>query len=321
MKRIAIVGGETHIGEVTQLAGTELEIVGALVREDQKAHAAETFKCPLFDDESTLFTQAKPEIVAVANENNQKAGVILRALDLGCDLVVDKPLGITMDEHAQIEGKLKRMPERRLLMLLTLRGQPLWAGMRQIVQGGSIGTPAYCHVRMAVRLKRDQRPPWFLDVRQAGGLFLDLLIHGIDQVEWALGSRVTALTAITGNLGDPSDEHLRDHASVFCELESGASAVIEGQRMLPDTKGSDYRMHVAGTSGYADLDMMGKTLTLTNPDGAETAVSDMPEARSVVADWLEGGDLVGQQASVRANYLSVLATESATQHKRIEVSH
>jgi len=320
MKRIAIVGGETHIGEVTQLSGTELEIVGALVRNDQKAHATETFKCPLFDDESTLFTEARPEIVAVANENDLKAGIILRSLDEGCDLVVDKPLGITMEEHVEIVKKLNSNPDRRLLMLLTLRGQPLWSGLRSTVQAGSIGTPAHCHVRMAVRLKRAERPPWFLDVRQAGGLFLDLLIHGIDQVEWTLNSRITSLTAVTGNLSDPSDEHLRDHAAVFCELESGASAVIEGQRMLPDTKGSDYRMHVAGTEGYVDLDMVGKSLKLTNPSGVETNVTDLPDATSVVADWLAGGDLVGQDASIRANYLSVLATESAVQHTRIEIN-
>ena len=40
--------------------------------------------------------------------------------------------------------------------------------------------------------------------------------------------------------------------------------------MLPDTKGSDYRMHVAGTEGYVDLDMVEKSLKLTNPSGVET---------------------------------------------------
>lgn len=31
MKRVAIIGGETHIAEITRLAGSELEIVGAVV--------------------------------------------------------------------------------------------------------------------------------------------------------------------------------------------------------------------------------------------------------------------------------------------------
>ena len=319
MKRVAIVGGETHIGEVTRLAGTELEIVGAVVREDQKDKAGADFKTVVFPDESALYARTKPEIVAVANENDLKAGTVLRAFKEGCDVAVDKPLAITMDEQSRIEGHLKAHPERRLLMLLTLRGNPLWAGMREQVRSGAIGSPAFCHVRMSVRLKREQRPPWFLDVRRSGGVFLDLLIHGIDQVEWATGARITALTAVTGNLGDPADVQLRDHATVFCELDNGGSAVIEGQRMLPDTKGSDYRMLVAGTKGYVDLSMAANALTLTTPRAADVPVADLPDAQSVVADWLAGGELVDQAASLRANRLSVLATISAEEHRRIKV--
>ena len=318
MKRVAIIGGETHIAEITKLSGSELEIVGALVREDQKAHAKATFKAPLFDDEDTLYAEARPDIVAVANENDRKAEVILRALEEGCDLVVDKPVAITMAEQEQIEGFLDSHPERRLLMLLTLRGQPLWAGLQAQIRSGAVGTPAFCHVRMAVKLKRADRPPWFLDVRRAGGLYLDLLIHGIDQVEWVTGARVTSLSAASGNLGDPADTHLRDHAAVFCELDNGASAVIEGQRMLPDTKASDYRMLVAGTGGYADLSMAAGTLTITNAEGADMPVDPLPDARSVVADWLGGGDLVDQASSLRANRLSVLATRAAEEHVRLE---
>ena len=318
MKRVVIIGGETHIGEITKLAGTELEITGVLVREDQREKAAEDFKAPLYAGEDELYAQARPEIVAVANENDAKAATVLRALEEGCDVVVDKPLAITSQEQEGIEAFLDAHPERRVLMLLTLRGAPLWAGMREIVQSQAVGSPAFTHVRMAVRLKRADRPPWFLDVRRAGGLYLDLLIHGIDQVEWVTGARITAMTATTGNLGDPADEHLRDHAAVFCELDNGGSALIEGQRMLPDTVGSDYRMLVAGTRGYADLSMAGNTLTATTPDGAEVGVADLPEPRSVVADWLANGDLVDQGASLRANRLSILATRSADQGKRLE---
>lgn len=240
MKRIAIIGGETHMGEITQRAGKELEIVGVVVRENQRAQAAAEFKAPLFPDESALYSEVKPEIAAIANENDRKAQAVLRALKEGCDVVVDKPLAITMEEQEEIERYLDAYPKRRLLMLLPLRGNPLWAGMREVVQSGKIGVAAFCHVRMAVQLRRETRPPWFLDWRRSGGLFLDLLIHGLDQVEWVIGSRIEALAAATGNLGDPSDEGLHDHAAVFCELEGGASAVVEGQRMLPDTKRSDY---------------------------------------------------------------------------------
>ena len=54
MKRNVIIGGETHIGEVTRLAGSELEIAGAVVREYLKAQAAESFKNPIFDNGTAM---------------------------------------------------------------------------------------------------------------------------------------------------------------------------------------------------------------------------------------------------------------------------
>lgn len=55
-------------------------------------------------------------------------------------------------------------------------------------------------------------------------MFLDLLIHGRDQVECSAGQQITALTGVTGNLGAPRDENLRDHAALFCELSGGGNA-------------------------------------------------------------------------------------------------
>jgi len=311
MKRIAIVGGETHMAEVTGLAGELLEIVGCAVRADQVAWAEETFGCAAETDWQGLVARDDVDILSVANENDRKAEVILAALRAGKDVIVDKPLAITLEEQRAVEAVLAERPERRLLMLLTLRGQPQWAGLREVVRGGRIGAPAFTHVRMAVRLKREQRPPWFLDVRRSGGLFVDLLVHALDQVEWITGRRIVELSANMGNLGDPADVHLRDHAAVYCKLDDGSAALCEGQRMLPDTCASDYRVTVAGTGGFADLAMGAGTLTVTDAAAAGTAVEELPAPISVVRDWLEGGELVGQAASLRANRLAVLATGAA----------
>jgi predicted dehydrogenase len=320
MLRIGIIGGETHIGEVTALRGKTLDIVGAAVRPDQVDWARQQFGCPVVTDYRRLLATERLDAVAVANENDLKAEAILAALRRGCDIIADKPLAITLREQQRLEGFLAGHPQRRLLMLLTLRGQPLWAGLRDLIRQGRIGAPAFTHVRMAVQLKRKQRPPWFLDVRRSGGMFLDLLIHGLDQVEWLTGRRIVSLTATTGNLGDPADAHLRDHAAVFCELDDGTAAAVEGQRLLPDTKGSDYRVTVAGSQGVADLTMSPPRLIVTSPAAADTEVKDPPAPVSVVADWIGGGSLVGQTASLRANRLAILATRAAEKRRKVRVT-
>ena len=89
--------------------------------------------------------------------------------------------------------------------------------------------------------------------------------------------------------------------------------------MLPETKGSDYRILAAGTEGYIDMSANSKSLIVTNPDGDEVSVVELPEKVSVVENWLNGDGLVPQEASLRANRLALLATISAREHKRIGV--
>lgn len=321
MKRVAVVGGETHLQEITKLQGSEITIIATCMKDEYRAEALPHLHVPNYADEETMLAEARPEIVAIANENDRKFASIMYALRVGCDVIMDKPLCLTQSEQDQIEEYLAAHPQRRLLHLLTLRGHPLWVATRDKVQEGVIGTPVFVHVRMAVQLNRAKRPPWFLDVRRSGGIFLDLLIHGIDQVEWLTGARITAVTANHGNLGNPTDIYLQDHGAVYCELDNGGSAVVEGQRLLPDTKGSDYRALVVGTKGYIDMSMGSalNVLRITNAAGADVPLVHLPPPISIVSDWLRGGEQVPQEASLRANRLSLLATESAAERCRIAV--
>jgi predicted dehydrogenase len=316
VKRVAVIGGETHLGEVAGLKGDLLEIVGFAVRPEQTEPMQRQLGGVACADHRELFARLRPDVAAIANENDRKAEVVLAALEAGIDVIVDKPIALTLAEQEAIEEALASRPERRLLNLLTLRGHPAWQGLRRAVAAGKVGTPVFCHVRMAVQMKRAQRPSWFLDCRRSGGLFLDLLIHGIDLVEWCTGRRIAAVSAQTGNLSAPQETHLRDHAAVFCELEGGGSALVEGQRLLPDSRGSDYRTTLVGTEGYLDL-VMGGLPRLTDSEGAEQELALLPPARSVVADWLAGGDLVPPAASLRANRLAVWATLAAERHERV----
>jgi len=219
-------------------------------------------------------------------------------------------------DQSRIERFLAAHPEPRLPMLPTLRGQPVWAALRETIRRGRIGVPAFTHVRMAVRLKREQRPPWFLDARRSGGMFLDLLIHGLDQVEWLTGRRIVSLTASTGNLSAPADPNLRDHAAAYCGLDDATAAVVEGQRLLPETKASDYRATMAGNRGTVDPAADPPRLVATSADSADSETGPLPSPVPVVADWPAGGGVTERRASLRANRLAVLATFPASETPR-----
>jgi len=317
MHRLGIIGGETHVGEVTALCGDRFKIVGACVPPHQADTATAEFNCPVFDTVEDLLDTGV-DLVAIANENDRRVEGVVPALQRGCDVIVDKPLCIHDAEQDRIETLLAQNPGRRLLMLLTLRGEPAYVALRDVVRQGRVGEPVFTHIRMAVRLKRAERPPWFLDSKRSGGLFLDLLIHGLDYLEWLTGRSVVSLTGVTGNLANAEHPEIRDHASAYCRMDDGSSAIVEGQRMLPDTKGSDYRVRVAGTRGVADMDYVSGVVTVTDDDGADTIVPIPSMRESIVRDWLDGGGRVPQAVSLRANRLALVATASAREGGTID---
>ena len=323
LKRLAVVGGETHVGEIMKLVGKRIEIVGAAVREDQMDFAREHFGGNIVYDYRELLDATQPDIVAVANENDLKAEVCLEALRRGVHLVVDKPLALTLEETNAVREAARRAG-RSVLVLLTLRGHPQYRKVREIVQSGEIGEPAQLHQKMSVELKPHERPPWFLDRRRSGGPILDLAVHGVDQFEWVSGRRIVEVTASEANLSHPEMEHLTDSGAMFFRLDNGGTAFIEHNRLNPPGAGMDYRLSVIGTKGQVNL-RMGQTIWIETEAGRrEIAPDELGPAVSVVEDWLDalntrGEMLVPDEAGLRSNEICCLAVQAAAGGERIAI--
>lgn len=325
MYRVAIVGGETHIGEITTLPGQVLRITGVSVRPDQVNWARGSFKAEVFTDFREMLARQPIDIVAVANENDKKAAVILEALKQGKHVIADKPMALTIEE---LDGIEKRAQEEnlRVLMLLTLRGDPWYLELKELVRSGRIGTPMQVYGKMSVELKRDQRPPWFLNKYRAGGPILDMAIHTIDQIEWITGLCLIEVTAYEANISDPVREEFIDSGAMFFRLSNGGTAMVEQNRVMPPGAGSDYRFNVVGTKGQVNL-RLGKSITIHAQEGGESITADdIGSPVSVVADWLEtlsGGTeaLVPDEASFRASRIACLAKVSADTGAKVAIPH
>lgn len=322
-KKVAIVGGETHIGEVTKLAGSRLEIVGAAVREEQMDAASKQFGGFVTTDFRLLLDRTRPEIVAVANENDRKAEVCLEALRRGMHVIADKPIAITLEDTRALRDAAAKA-NRRVLLLLTLRGHPEYRKAREIVLSGEVGEPLQIYGKMSVELKWGQRPLWFFDRRRSGGPILDLAIHMVDQFEWVTGRRLVEVFALERDSGRCDAPHLVDCGAALFRLDNGGTALLEFNRLMPGGTGSDYRLCVVGTRGQIDL-RMGAWLRVLTAGGwrsFDAALLGPPE--SVVENWLDALEnrvaaLVPENASFRANEICCLAALSAAERARVPI--
>jgi len=323
LRKVAIVGGETHIGEVTKLAGTRLEIVGAAVREDQFDMARKEFGGCVTADWRELLDKTKPQIVAVANESDLKVEVCVQALQRGMHVIVDKPLALTLEDTRAVR-KAAQDAGKSVLMLLTLRGDPLYRKVRDIVLSGEIGESVQIYGKMSVELKEEKRPPWFLDRRRAGGPILDLSIHGIDQFEWATGRKLVEAAAVEGNLSRRDMSNLTDCGAVLFRLDNGGTAFMEHNRLMPKGRGSDYRMRVVGTKGQVDMRMGHYLWRQTEAGRTDFDIKELGPALSVVESWLDalekGAENLGpDEASFRVNEICCLAIQAAAQKTSVKL--
>ena len=322
---VAIVGGETHIKEITSLNGSGLKIVGTVVRKEQVAWARESLQAEVYTKMEDLMAAHSPRIIVVANENYRKPAVIKHAITSGCHVIADKPAALNITELDEMELMAKDY-KSRFLMLLTLRGHAQYRKLRDLVASGAIGEPIQCQAKMSVELKPQARPPWFLDQRLSGGPILDLAIHSIDAVEWVSGLRLASVTSYQANISRPQMTQLVDSGVCLFRLENGGTAFIQFNRVLPAGCGNDYRLDVVGTEGQIEF-RLGRYLRLQKKGNAikDFPLVDLPSNQSVVADWLKSLDdpqyspLVPDAVSYRANRIACLAQSSADSGKTVAI--
>ncbi|SDP31830.1 Predicted dehydrogenase [Nakamurella panacisegetis] len=156
-----------------------------------------------------------------------------RALDLGLDVVVDKPFALTeaaarrLVDHARDAGRMLTVYQNR-------RWDTDFLTVRRLIADGRLGR-VHRFVSRIDRL-RPVRPGWATAVSTGGGTLLDLGPHLIDQALQLFGpvARLHAqLRAIRPGSGaeDEVELHLEHAGGVFSTIAAGMASAAEGPRL------------------------------------------------------------------------------------------
>jgi predicted dehydrogenase len=164
----------------------------------------------------------------------------------GVHLLVEKPICIRADE-ADLLVQAARRNGAILQVGHVERFNPAWLGAL-----GKIGTPKYIEA-----VRTSPFPFRSTDV----GVVLDVMIHDIDLVLSAVGSRIRRLDAIgLSVLGGHEDV-----ANVRAEFENGCVAVFNASRVSYETQ---RRMHLWSPEGFASADFASRKATVVRPSPA-----------------------------------------------------
>jgi len=139
------------------------------------------------------------ERVIICSRDDLHADLIVRALDAGADVVVEKPLTIDAESAAAIEAAVERTG-RSVLLTFNYRYSPRNTLLRQVIAEGRIGQVTSIDFSWMLDTKHgaDYFRRWHREKANSGGLLVHKSSHHFDLVNWWLQSSATRVYASGG---------------------------------------------------------------------------------------------------------------------------
>jgi len=180
------------------------------------------------------------EAVTITTPPGTHSQLAHEALELGLDVVVDKPFALTAEAATELVDHARRAG-RMLSAYQNRRWDSDYLTVRRLIADGSLGT---VH-RFTSRIDRFRpvKAGWATNPAQGGGTLLDLGPHLIDQALHLFGpvARLHAQVRVVRAGSGADDEieiHLEHVGGVFSTLAAGMASAAQGPRF-----------QVAGSSG------------------------------------------------------------------------
>lgn len=157
-------------------------IVGAL-----GAKPVPTFTPDRFDE---MVRSTKPDVVIVTSIDRTHHRYIVRAMELGCDVISEKPMTVDEAKCQEIVDAIARTG-RKLRVTFNYRYAPHSTKVREILRDGAIGPVHQVHFEWVLDTSHgaDYFRRWHRDKRNSGGLLVHKATHHFDLVNFWIGSR------------------------------------------------------------------------------------------------------------------------------------
>ncbi len=210
-KRYAVVGtggrcrmfldaiGETYKGHaelvgLCDLSPTRTAYWARFMAEKHGIEGVPTFKHDAFDQ---MIAQTKPDVVIVTTMDCTHHQYIIRAMELGCDAVCEKPMTTDEVKAKAIFDAIERTG-RKLRVTFNYRYMPAFSKLREVVASGVIGVPTLVDFqwRLDTAHGADYFRRWHREKDKSGGLLVHKSTHHFDLVNFWLADLPTTVYAM-----------------------------------------------------------------------------------------------------------------------------
>lgn len=146
-----------------------------------------------------MIRKQRPDIVIVTSIDRTHHFYIIRALELGCDVITEKPMTTDAEKCQSIIDAVRRTG-RNVRVSFNYRYAPHNTKVRELVMDGAIGDVHSVHFEWLLNTLHgaDYFRRWHRDKRNSGGLLVHKSTHHFDLVNFWLGTAPATVFAMGG---------------------------------------------------------------------------------------------------------------------------
>ncbi|MFB9331076.1 Gfo/Idh/MocA family protein [Paenibacillus aurantiacus] len=165
---------------------TRMDYANKLLAERYEYEPVRTYKPEQFDE---MIAAERPDSVIVTSVDRTHHTYIIRAMELGCDVITEKPMTVDADKCQAILDAVERTG-RNVRVTFNYRYAPHHTKARELIEDGAIGQVTSVHFEWLLNTQHgaDYFRRWHRDKRNSGGLLVHKSTHHFDLVNFWIGS-------------------------------------------------------------------------------------------------------------------------------------
>jgi predicted dehydrogenase len=169
------------------LSPTRMAFHNQRIGEQHKHPPVPTYDAKDFD---RMVAERKPDVVIVTSADFTHHQYIIRAMELGCDAITEKPMTIDDEKARAIFAAIERT-KRKLRVAFNYRYQPAVTKVRELMMQDVIGKPLAVDFSWLLDTSHgaDYFRRWHSEKDKSGGLLVHKATHHFDLVNWWIASR------------------------------------------------------------------------------------------------------------------------------------
>ncbi|HEY5465942.1 MAG TPA: Gfo/Idh/MocA family oxidoreductase [Clostridia bacterium] len=193
----AIAGRFSETSELLALCDvnqTRMDYANSVLSEQYGYPGLPTYTADRFEE---MVRTHKPDFVIVTSIDRTHHRYIIRAMELGCDVISEKPMTVDEVKAQEILDAIRRTG-KTLRVTFNYRYAPHNTKIREVLMDGTIGEVFSVHFEWLLNTEHgaDYFRRWHRDKRNSGGLLVHKATHHFDLVNFWLGSQPKTVFAM-----------------------------------------------------------------------------------------------------------------------------